>query len=195
MTYGDGLSNINLKKLLKFHKKNKKLVTLTAVRPPARFGALKLKGQYVNYFKEKITFPIKNKIDIDVEKVFTRVDKSGDVVLKCDIDGGEYKIIDGILKYSSRIKMLIFEFHLVDNNEENFYNSIKKIKDYFEIIHIHGNNHFSKLNSGLPFILEITLINKKYAPKNSEHINNFPIQGLDYPNNPYKEDLAFSFSP
>ena len=53
MTYGDGLSNINLKKLLKFHKKNKRLVTLTAVRPPARFGALKLKGRYVNYFKEK----------------------------------------------------------------------------------------------------------------------------------------------
>ena len=53
MTYGDGLSNVNLKKLLKFHKKNKKLVTLTAVRPPARFGALKLKNNYVSYFKEK----------------------------------------------------------------------------------------------------------------------------------------------
>ena len=53
MTYGDGLSNINLKKLLKFHNKNKKLVTLTAVRPPARFGALKLDGQYVSHFKEK----------------------------------------------------------------------------------------------------------------------------------------------
>ena len=53
MTYGDGLSNVNLKKLLKFHKNNKKLVTLTAVRPPARFGALKLKGQHVSYFKEK----------------------------------------------------------------------------------------------------------------------------------------------
>ena len=53
MTYGDGISNVNLKKLLKFHKKNKKLVTLTAVRPQARFGALKLKGNYVNYFKEK----------------------------------------------------------------------------------------------------------------------------------------------
>ena len=53
MTYGDGLSNVNLNKLLKFHKKNKKLVTLTAVRPPARFGALKLKGHNVNYFKEK----------------------------------------------------------------------------------------------------------------------------------------------
>tara|TARA_Y100001960_G_C14606919_1_gene793736 strand:+ start:365 stop:1057 length:693 start_codon:yes stop_codon:yes gene_type:complete len=53
MTYGDGLSNVNLNKLLKFHKKNKKLVTLTAVRPPARFGALKLKGEKVSYFKEK----------------------------------------------------------------------------------------------------------------------------------------------
>jgi glucose-1-phosphate cytidylyltransferase len=53
MTYGDGLSNVNLKKLLSFHKKNKKLVTLTAVRPPARFGALKFKGHLVSYFKEK----------------------------------------------------------------------------------------------------------------------------------------------
>tara|TARA_B110000483_G_C18071578_1_gene494315 strand:+ start:259 stop:969 length:711 start_codon:yes stop_codon:yes gene_type:complete len=53
MTYGDGLSNINLKKLLNFHKTNKKLVTLTAVRPPARFGAIKLKKNLVSYFKEK----------------------------------------------------------------------------------------------------------------------------------------------
>lgn len=53
LTYGDGLSNINIKKLKKFHEKNNKLVTLTAVRPPARFGALKLKGNMVKYFKEK----------------------------------------------------------------------------------------------------------------------------------------------
>ena len=53
MTYGDGLSNVNIKKLINFHKKNKKMVTLTAVRPPARFGALKLKGNSITYFKEK----------------------------------------------------------------------------------------------------------------------------------------------
>ena len=44
LTYGDGVSNVNLKKLLSFHKKNKKLITLTAVRPPARFGAIKILG-------------------------------------------------------------------------------------------------------------------------------------------------------
>ena len=53
MTYGDGLSNVNLRKLYKFHKKYKKLITLTAVRPPARFGAIKLVGKFAKTFKEK----------------------------------------------------------------------------------------------------------------------------------------------
>jgi len=53
ITYGDGLSDININKLVKFHKKNNKIATLTAVRPPARFGAVKLKGNKVSYFKEK----------------------------------------------------------------------------------------------------------------------------------------------
>ena len=54
ITYGDGLSDVNLNKLLKFHRKNKKLVTLTAVRPPARFGNLKIQGHNVEYFREKL---------------------------------------------------------------------------------------------------------------------------------------------
>lgn len=53
MTYGDGLSNVNIKKLVKFHKQKKKLMTLTAVRPPARFGAIKIINNTVRYFKEK----------------------------------------------------------------------------------------------------------------------------------------------
>ena len=53
LTYGDALSNVNLKKLLNFHKKSENLVTLTAVRPPARFGGIKISGKKVKYFKEK----------------------------------------------------------------------------------------------------------------------------------------------
>ena len=54
MTYGDGISDVNLKKLLNFHLKHKKISTLTSVRPPARFGAIKLKkNNEVTYFKEK----------------------------------------------------------------------------------------------------------------------------------------------
>ncbi len=53
LTYGDGVSDINIDKLVKFHKKNKKMVTVTAVRPPARFGALEIRGNKVTKFKEK----------------------------------------------------------------------------------------------------------------------------------------------
>ena len=55
MTYGDGVSDVNLDTLLKFHQSNKGLVTLTAVRPPARFGALEFEGDQIRHFKEKST--------------------------------------------------------------------------------------------------------------------------------------------
>ena len=53
LTYGDGLSNVNLKKLLKFHRSNKKKITMTAVHPPARFGELEIKNKLVTKFEEK----------------------------------------------------------------------------------------------------------------------------------------------
>ena len=53
LTYGDGLSNIDLNKLLKFHKKNKKKITMTAVHPPARFGELEIINNIVKKFEEK----------------------------------------------------------------------------------------------------------------------------------------------
>ena len=52
-TYGDGLTTLNLNKLLLFHKKNKKIATMTVVKPPARFGEVILKNEIVKKFKEK----------------------------------------------------------------------------------------------------------------------------------------------
>jgi glucose-1-phosphate cytidylyltransferase len=53
LTYGDGVANINLPALLEFHKTQGKLVTLTAVRPAARFGQMVIEGGRVVEFKEK----------------------------------------------------------------------------------------------------------------------------------------------
>lgn len=53
-TYGDGLSNIDISALIKFHKKHGKHATLTAVRPPGRYGALKFgSNDIIDYFQEK----------------------------------------------------------------------------------------------------------------------------------------------
>jgi glucose-1-phosphate cytidylyltransferase len=53
VTYGDGVSDVNLAQLLEFHRQHGKLATVTAVRPPARFGGLVFSGDLVSEFTEK----------------------------------------------------------------------------------------------------------------------------------------------
>lgn len=53
MTWGDGVSNVNIDELLEFHRSHGKLATLTAVRPTARFGHLDLDGNMITEFSEK----------------------------------------------------------------------------------------------------------------------------------------------
>ncbi len=52
-TYGDGLANVNIGKLVEFHERQEKFATITAVRPPARFGVLKSDNGIVTHFGEK----------------------------------------------------------------------------------------------------------------------------------------------
>lgn len=55
LTYGDGVGNVPIDRLLAFHRAHGGLATLTAVRPPARFGALEFDGDRIRHFKEKST--------------------------------------------------------------------------------------------------------------------------------------------
>ena len=53
LTYGDGVTNVDITSLISFHKEKKSLATLTAIHPPERFGVLELEGEYVAEFHEK----------------------------------------------------------------------------------------------------------------------------------------------
>jgi glucose-1-phosphate cytidylyltransferase len=53
LTYGDGLSNVNIKKLVQFHKKNKTIATLITVKPIPHYGKIQFKGNIVTKFFEK----------------------------------------------------------------------------------------------------------------------------------------------
>lgn len=54
LTYGDGVADVNLKELLKLHRKHGSKVTVTGVRPPARFGEIRVDGEHVTHFWEKM---------------------------------------------------------------------------------------------------------------------------------------------
>lgn len=147
------------------------------------------------FFKEKITYPVKKtKSESDIKKVFSRIPKESEVILKVDIEGSEYELIDQILYYSDRIKMIILEFHWLDKKEKNFIKSVKKIQNKFNIIHLHGNNHLDKLKNGLPKVIEMTFVNKGQKINIiKKFVTKFPIQGLDFSNNPLRKDLEFCF--
>ena len=143
-----------------------------------------------NYsLKEFLT--IKNEISVD--EIFNNVPFKK-IILKCDIEGTEYSIIDDILKFQNKIDIFIIEFHWVDKNIEKFTSSVKKILRYFSIIHIHGNNHNNMIKDiNIPEVPEITFVNNKHINE-KKFISKFPIVNLDYPNDPTSKDLFFHFN-
>ena len=71
MTYGDGLSNVNIKKLIKFNFRNKSEVTLTAVRPKQRYGIIKIRKNKVGFFDNS-----KKKSDVYINGGFFVISKN-----------------------------------------------------------------------------------------------------------------------
>tara|TARA_Y100000590_G_scaffold466434_1_gene641793 strand:+ start:882 stop:1655 length:774 start_codon:yes stop_codon:yes gene_type:complete len=83
LTYGDGLSNINFDALLKSHKKNKKIATVSAVHPPARFGDIKFEKNTIIRFREKSQIDlgwINGGFMVLEPKVFSMLNKDTDVL-------------------------------------------------------------------------------------------------------------------
>jgi len=60
MTYGDGVSDVDVRRTIEFHRRHRCLATVTAVRPPARFGAISFEGDRVDQFREKQLLPDAN---------------------------------------------------------------------------------------------------------------------------------------
>lgn len=113
-------------------------------------------------------------------------------LLKIDIEGDEYGVLDQINKNSKKINLLIIEFHNVKKN-------IKKIKKFLKksnlkIIHIHANNYGGIDKDGLPKVLEISLLNKKKFKISKNKSNySYPIGGLDFSNLKRRKDIKLIF--
>ena len=148
----------------------------------------------IKHFQKKITFIPKFYSEKNPKVILDNL-VSNKILLKIDIEGSEYEIIDEILKCEDKIVCILIEFHNINAVEELFEKKIKNLKTKFEIIHLHGNNHDGTLDSNLPITLEITFVNKKYLKGiDGEKYNyDFPIENLDFPNNKLKPDIAFSF--
>jgi hypothetical protein len=148
----------------------------------------------VTHFQERIHNRLDHAFDVTLDIMMGRVE-SASIVLKVDIEGSEYRIIDDIIRHSGRVIAVIIEFHNTEPHRKIFLNSIEKLKNVFELVHIHGNNYDALAGDGLPEVLELSFVNKTQKQQNSRKRIEFPIPNLDYPNNPNKDDYKFSFRP
>jgi hypothetical protein len=155
--------------------------------------AILLNSGRISHKKKKILQQPKNKNETNIEEIFNNI-TFNNVLLKIDIEGSEYEIIDQIIDTSHKVLSLIIEFHEIDKFEEIFERKIKLLQSKFEIIHIHGNNNTGTLKINLPKTLEITLVNKEnYKNHDKEFRYDFPVKGVDFPNNLDFQDMHFSF--
>ena len=114
MTYGDGLSNVSIKKLIKFHYNNKSEVTITAVRPKQRFGVLKLNKNKVKFFDNS-----NKKTDVYINGGFFVISKNAIKKIK---DIKTYWEIEPLKYYLKREKLYAFK-------HEGFWKSLDTLKD------------------------------------------------------------------
>jgi hypothetical protein len=129
-----------------------------------------------------------------IDDVFGRLPAECSVFVKMDIEGSEYLIFDDLLRHSKNIVAMAVEFHDLDTTFDTFNSVIKKIKDDFHIVHIHGNNMGGIASFNFPIAPEITFLNKRFfdAAPSPSHLK-YPVPGLDRPNNPRLPDFAFEF--
>ena len=149
----------------------------------------------VQFYPLKITNKAEKVNEIDLNGVFSKIDKSiNSICLKIDIEGDEYIILNEILKHKQKINILIMEFHDLNTKNKIFLDSMSKLLEFFDVIHIHGNNHDSIQPDGFPNVLEISLVNKKNNLNYTNYPKSFPIEKLDFPNNPTLPDIKIDFS-
>jgi hypothetical protein len=113
--------------------------------------------------------------------------------VKLDIEGGEYRCIDDIVKNSNKIVGMTIEFHNIDDKELQFTNSVKKLQEKYSIVHVHANN-FDELPAKfkLPKTLELTLVRQDFL-LNFEDRTTVYLYDIDRPNNRARSDWFLFF--
>jgi hypothetical protein len=129
-----------------------------------------------------------------IDDAFARLNSGSRVFVKMDIEGGEYRVLDDVLRHATDVVALTVEFHDVDILPSRFNALISAIKCNFHIVHIHGNNMGGVTPFHFPTSPEITFLNKRFfasVPEPSRLV--YPVPGLDRPNHPDLPEFKFEF--
>lgn len=128
LTYGDGLSDVNISELVEFHKKNNKIVTVTSVQPDARFGGMDLASDgSVNAFREK-------------SKADAQWINGGFFVLKADVFNYLEKDMSNTMWEDEPLEHLTADKQLVAYRHKGFWKCMDALRDKIELNELWDSN-------------------------------------------------------
>tara|TARA_Y100000992_G_scaffold268919_1_gene208330 strand:+ start:69 stop:848 length:780 start_codon:yes stop_codon:yes gene_type:complete len=142
------------------------------------------------HYKKKIVNKSKNNSQKSISEILKPLN---DIVLKVDIEGDEYKILNDIKKNSKKIIFLIIEFHDIHKNLRKLQKFLNNLD--LKIIHIHANNYGGISKKNVPKVIELSLINsKKIKIKKIYSKRKYPIVNLDYKNLKRRDEIKIRFN-
>ena len=144
------------------------------------------------HFEQRVFNRIDAPYDVTIDQIFDRLAGKTHIFLKMDIEGGEYRVISQILEHADRVDLMTIEFHDTDPLRDTFVKQVKEILGPFEVVHVHANNVGGVAADGLPELLEITFLNRKFVTARQRR-GRLPLAGLDFSNDPAKPELPLIF--
>jgi len=152
---------------------------------------------YINFFKNKnkhYELKISNENIKNKEITINEILKDHDnLILKIDIEGDEYNILNQILKNSKKINALLIEFHDIQKNMRLIKKFIEK-SNKLKLVHIHANNYQCIDKDIDPSVIELTFTNiEKIRFEQIITKKKYPIENLDYKNSHRKDDYTLKF--
>lgn len=151
------------------------------------FGTSTTVFHYQENVGKKEVNPAQTEFATTLERLFSKR-----VMLKMDIEGGEFQILNDILAHRDIIPAMVVEIHFANYHRENFKQTIDKIKEFYELVHTHGNNHTVLGPDGSCDCFEFTFIRKDLCDNTTKRYK-FYLDDLDFSNVPGLDDYEFYF--
>lgn len=159
-----------------------------------RFGNLTKSLDYKKFFsrpgvthhQRKIGYDLDNGISLNT---IISAAGPGDLFLKIDIEGGEYRILDQIVEYQQRFPAILMELHDIDLHEDRIRNFISRLESH-SIVWMNGNNYGDRTPDGNPVVIEVSLVRSDFIqPSAQQDVAN----DLTYINNPAAPPIPIQF--
>jgi hypothetical protein len=160
------------------------------INPSVR-ASIDIKAEYKKFFQGNVQHIPEY---ISAENFAQALDRMGvsQVFVKMDIEGAEYALIDLFVEYHERIVGIAMEWHQCTKRNDKWRSAVQRLKQYYDIVHVHGNNHVNHDDENIFGCMELTHVRRDIL-SSQQLRKQIYLPGIDYSNVHGHDDFEYYF--